>query len=435
VGQHSSGSVSALLGLDGFEVVSAQLVGGEWQLVVQATVMVIGCTGCGVPATPHGRRTVRVRDLPIGGRPVVLWWRKRLWRCREPACGVRTWTEQTVAIRPRAVLTERARAEACRRVGKDAHAVAAVARDLGVGWATIMRAVADHGRPLVEDPTRLDGVAALGLDETSFLKATRRAPTRYVIGLVDLEGGRLLEVVADRTRAAVDGWLHARPAAWLAQVGTVALDPWRGYASALVAPLGHATVVVDHFHAIKLANTVVDQVRRRIQQATLGHRGRKRDPLYRIRKLLLTAQEQLTQRGWVRLRAGLAVGDPTGEVAGAWQGKELLRAVYRAVGQAAARTALDRFYRWSDGVQLPELSRLARTVRAWEAEILAFHATDGCSNGPTEAVNLLIKKVKRVGHGFRSFPNYRLRLLLHCGVAWQTHRTARLRGRSPRLVA
>jgi len=78
---------------------------------------------------------------------------------------------------------------------------------------------------------------------------------------------------------------------------------------------------------------------------------------------------------------------------------------------------------------------LARTVSAWEAEILAWHATEGCSNGPAEAVNLLIKKVKRVGHGFRNFVNYRLRLLLHCGVTWQIHRTARLRGRSPCLVA
>ena len=435
MGQHGSASGSILLGLDGFEVLAAQVVGGEWQLEVQTTATVVGCQGCGVRAELHGRRRVRVRDLPIGGRPVVLWWRKRIWRCREPAYGVRTWTEPATAIRPRAVLTQRARAEACRRVGKDAHAVAVVARDLGVGWATIMRAVADHGRPLVDDPTRLDGVATLGLDETSFLKATRLAPTRWVTGLVDLEGGRLLDVVADRTRAAVGAWLHARPRDWLAQVATVALDPWRGYASALVAPLGHARVVVDHFHAIRLANTVVDQVRRRVQQATLGHRGRKRDPLYRIRKLLLTAQEQLTQRGWVRLRAGLAAGDPTAELAAAWQGKELLRAVYQAVGPMAARAALDRFYRWCDGVQIPELSRLARTVRAWEAEILAFHATDGCSNGPTEAINLLIKKVKRVGHGFRNFTNYRLRLLLHCGVRWQTHRTARLRGRFPRLVA
>ena len=435
MGQHSSASVTRLLGLDGFKVVAIQVTDGEWQLSVETVATVVGCHGCGVRAELHGRRRVRVRDLPLGGRPVVLCWRKRIWRCGEPACRVRTWTERVAAIRPRAVLTERARAEACRRVGKDAHAVAAVARDLGVGWATIMRAVHEHGTPLVDDAARLEGVTALGLDETSFLRATPTAPTRWVTGLVDLERGRLLDLVADRTRAAVDGWLGARPHDWLTQVGTVALDPWRGYASALRAPLGHATVVVDHFHAIRLANTVVDQVRRRMQQATLGHRGRKRDPLYRIRKLLLTAAEQLTGRGRVRMRAGLAAGDPTGEVAAAWQGKELLRAVYAAVGTAAARAALERFYRWSDGVQVAELTRLARTVRAWEAEILAWHATGGCSNGPTEALNLLIKKVKRVGHGFRNFVNYRLRLLLHCGVRWQTHRTARLRGRSPRLVA
>jgi transposase len=435
VGPHSSASGSRLLDLDGFRLVSAELVGDEWQLAVETTATVIGCTGCGVSATPHGRRMVRVRDLPIGGRPVVLLWCKRLWRCREEACSVRTWTERADAIRPRAVLTERARAEACRRVGKDAHAVAAVARDLGVGWATIMRAVADYGTPLVDDPTRLDGVAALGLDETSFLKATRRAPTRYVTGLVDLEQGRLLDVVADRTRTAVDGWLHARTPDWLDQVTTVALDPWRGYASALVVPLGHVTVVVDHFHAVRLANAVVDQVRRRVQQATLGHRGRKPDPLYRIRKLLGTAAEQLTSRGRMRLRAGLAAGDPDGEVVAAWQGKELLRAVYAVSDLAHARAALGRFYRWADGVGVAELSRLARTVRAWEVEILAFHSTKGCSNGPTEAVNLLIKKVKRVGHGFRNFANYRLRLLLHCGIRWQTHRTARLRGRHPGLVA
>jgi transposase len=225
VGQHSSASASRLLGLDGFEVLAAEVVGGEWQLAVQTTATVVGCIGCGVRAELHGRRTVRVRDLPSGGRPVVLLWRKRIWRCGEPACGVRTWTERVAAIRPRAVLTERARAEACRRVGKDAHAVAAVARDLGVGWATVMRAVHEHGTPLVEDPTRLEGVAALGLDETSFLKGTRVAPTRWVTGLVDLERGRLLDLVADRTRAALDGWLGGRPRDWLAQVGTVALDP------------------------------------------------------------------------------------------------------------------------------------------------------------------------------------------------------------------
>jgi hypothetical protein len=105
------------------------------------------------------------------------------------------------------------------------------------------------------------------------------------------------------TATFVDGWLQARPRDWLAQVGTVALDPWRGYASALVAPLGHVTVVGDHVHAIRLANAVTDQARRQVKQVTLGHRGRTYDPPYLIRKLLVTAAEQLTQRGRARLRA------------------------------------------------------------------------------------------------------------------------------------
>lgn len=41
-----------------------------------------------------------------------------------------------------------------------------------------MRAVRALGGQLVNDPAHLEGMAALGLDETSFLKATRLAPTQ-----------------------------------------------------------------------------------------------------------------------------------------------------------------------------------------------------------------------------------------------------------------
>jgi hypothetical protein len=66
VGQHSSASASTLLGLDGFKVVAVQVTYGEWQLSVETVATVVGCQGCGVRAELHGRRTVRVRDLPIG---------------------------------------------------------------------------------------------------------------------------------------------------------------------------------------------------------------------------------------------------------------------------------------------------------------------------------------------------------------------------------
>ncbi len=114
--------------------------------------------------------------------------------------------------------------------------------------------------------------------------------------------------------------------------------------------------------------------------------------------------------------------------------KELLREAYATTDPYDARRRLRRFYDHCASSDIPELDRLARTIRRWEPQILAWHST-GLTNGPTEAVNLLVKKIKRVGHGFRNFENYRLRLLLHCGVSWKTHRAASMRARHPCSVA
>lgn len=435
MGSEGSASAVRLLGLEGFEVLEVREVDGELRVWVQTPARPVGCPSCGVRAESKGRPVVRVRDQPACGRPVVLCWVKRRWRCPEPACPRRSWTETSPHVAPRASLTTRARREICRRVGEDADSVAEVARAYGVGWHTAMGAVAEHGVPRVDDPARLAGVAALGMDETSWLKGNRHHHTLFVSGLVDTASGRLLDVVPDRTAKAVADWLARRDPAWLAAVGIVTLDPHRGYAQAVGVHLGHATLVVDHFHAAQLANRMVDDVRRRVQRAALGHRGRKRDPLYRVRRLLLTAADDLTAAGWARLAGGLADGDRDGQLTAAWQLKELLREVYRARSLDDARDALALCYRWADDSGVPECRRLARTVRRWEAEILAWHITGGASNGPTEAVNLAVKRIKRVGRGFRNFHNYRLRLLLHCGVEWHTPPTARLRARAPRSVA
>ena len=84
---------------------------------------------------------------------------------------------------------------------------------------------------------------------------------------------------------------------------------------------------------------------------------------------------------------------------------------------------------------MPELRRLATTIDSWRTELLTYFDTGGISNGPTEAMNLPIKKVKRTGHGFRNFDNHRLRLLLHCGADWHTPQPTRKRRRLPRLTA
>jgi transposase len=431
---HGSDGATALFDMDGFVVRAQMLEDGEWWLLVETTADRVGCPTCGVRAVGHGRRRVQVRDLSIAGRPVRLVWAKRIWRCPDVHCERATWSERHDEIAARASLTRRARTEMCRRVGEDGDSVAAVASDFGVGWHCAMRAVVEHGTPLVEDPDRLGAPSALGLDETSFLCAGVRHPRVMITGFVDLDRHLLLDVAEGRSGQVVRDWLDQRPRAWLEQVNVAVVDPFRGYATAVADRLPDATIVVDHFHAIRLANAAVDDARRRVQQATLGHRGRKDDPLYRIRRTLLVAHDRLNDHQRERIVRLLQAGDPDGEVASAYLAKELLREVYATRRLATARRRLARFYAHCNTSHVRECRRLAKTIRAWEAEVLAFHTT-GRSNGVTEGINLLIKKIKRVGHGFRNFNNYRLRLLLHCGVQWQTPRTARVRGRQPRFAA
>jgi transposase len=268
-----------MLGLPGFVLLAGSEQDGEFEYAVETTETVTGCPVCGVVARLHDRRRTDVRDLPAGGRPVTLVWIKRVWRCREPTCAKQTWTETNPAIRPRASLTERARREACRRVGEDGDTVAKVAAGFGVGWQAIMNAVIEYGGPLVEDPARLIGVTRLGVDETAFLAANASHATLFATGIVDMSGpARLLDVVEGRSGKALSDWVAERDPSWRDAIEVAALDPFRGYAAALRTSLPGATRVLDAFHVTRLGFAAVDDVRRRVQQESTGHRGRKTDP-------------------------------------------------------------------------------------------------------------------------------------------------------------
>ena len=166
---------------------------------------------------------------------------------------------------------------------------------------------------------------------------------------------------------------------------------------------------------IRLANNSIDEVRRRVQNDTLGHRGRKEDPLWRVRRLLIAAHERLSEHADTKLRGLLTAGDPQGEVRLAWHAKETLRGLYDIDCPQLAGTYLRELAdNLTDGDCPPELSRLGRTLRRWHHQIINWHQAR-VTNGPTEAVNNLIKRVKRTAFGFRRFANYRIRALLYAG--------------------
>jgi len=427
-----TGLAEALLGLDGLRVLEVSEGPAEVVIEVEAVTEIEGCRQCGGRAESRDRMPVEIRDLACFGRPARLVWRKRRWRCTDGDCEAKTWTEVSPHVSSRTVLTRRAGVEACRQVGANARPVAGLARELGVCWWTVMEAVKEHGSALVDDPGRVGVVTKLGVDETSYLKATVTHPTLYATGLVDLERPMIIDMVEGNRSVDLRRWCETQNRWWLAGITTVATDLAESYRAGLNPHLSHARRVADPFHVTRSANRCVDAVRRRVQNETLGHRGRKADPLYRIRKLLLTGVERLNNGGHDRLLLGLRVGDPHDELLGAWLAKESVRDIYLTDDPGDAATLVDKAIAGCAADEVEEIRSLANTLSSWRSEIIAHHLT-GASNGPTEGLNLLVKKVKRCGHGFRNFDNYRLRVLLHAGgVTWPDPPSApRLRTRTP----
>lgn len=431
--------VCALFGLDGFRLLAAADAGGELELMVETTDDLVGCPECGAVARAKDRRPTWLRDLPIGDRPVVLCWVKRIWCCPHALCPARTWTEQHEVAGARECLTRRTRAWAVAEVGDRDGVVSRTAAALGVGWHTVMRHVRTDGTPRIDDPVRLDaGVAAIGVDETSMNRAGPRRATRFVTGIADLTPGRsarLLDVVDDHAAAGLRTWLHAREQFWRDRIRHAALDPYRGYATALADGLPDAVRVLDPFHVVQLGLRALDEVRCRVQNDTMGHRGHRDDPLFRARRRLRRRADRLTDYAWARLKVHLPAGDPDGEVTLAWSVAQDLMALYQIGDPDTARPAADKLIGELIGCPIAELARLGRTLRAWRPELLASLDRHGISNGPTEALNLKIKNTKRKARGFRNFRNYRLRLLLNHGRIRQDQPTTRIRTRRPRLVA
>lgn len=397
--------IVAVLGLPGFRLLEVNELDGELEYVVETVPAIVGCAGCGVRARAKDRREVVLRDLAHGERPVRIRFRKRIWCCIDPDCAVKTWTEQTWLVAPRHHLTNRARTEICRRVGEENSSVATCARSFGVTWDTAWRSVVDVGTPMIEDPARMAEVTSVGLDETMYLHARRKRRRQLVTGVVDVTTGVLLDVFTGREAAALRRWMAELPASWLEQIRVVSVDPHEGYRSAVLgddpttgepSPWRHTTIVVDPFHIVRLGNQAVTRCRQRVQQELFGHRGWKDDPLYSIRRLLLVASERLDEKGFAKLQAGLGAGDPLDHVTAAWLAKEHVRAAYLTDDVEVATTRLDEAIAFAKASEVPEVKTLAKSLVRWRTEILAHHTT-GASNGPTEAVNLTIKAVKRCG--------------------------------------
>lgn len=274
-----------LLDFPGLHLVSVTQAPSGLVLEVESCVPVQGCPGCGVIATGHGRVVVEVIDAPWAGRPVRVRWRKRRWICHEDVCAVVSFVEQDPEVcAPRGLLSTRAIRWSIGQLRREGATIQGLARQLGTTWNTLWTQVRPVLATAADDPVRFENVQVLGVDEHIWHhRDPRRRGPKELTGMVELTRGphptaRLLDLVPGRSGKAYRDWLDERGEGFRKRVEIATLDPFQGYKNAIDDQLEDATCVLDAFHIVKLAGAAVDDVRRRIQQETLGHRGRKGDP-------------------------------------------------------------------------------------------------------------------------------------------------------------
>ena len=391
-------------------------------LEVESCDPVTGCPGCGVVATGHGRVMVELIDAPWAGRPVRIRWRKHRRVCREDLCEVVSFVEQDPAVcAPRGLLSTSAIRWAIGRLRREGATIQGLARQLGTTWNTLWSQVQPVLTMAANDPVRFENVQVLGVDEHIWHhRDPRRRGPKELTGMVDLTRephptARLLDLVPGRSGKAYRDWLNERGETFREGIQIATLDPFQGYKNAIDDQLEDATCVLDAFHIVKLAGAAVDDVRRRVQQETLGHRGRKGEPLYGIRHVLRAGRERLTPRQQIRLDSAFAAHPDHVAVEVAYQCAQDLRDVFHQPTPARGRRLAQQLIAALPSCPIPEIARLGKTLRRWEAAFLAYFDTDGASNGGTEAVNGIIELGRRIARGFRNVEHYRLRMLLIAG--------------------
>jgi transposase len=383
------------------------------------------CPACGAQGVLRDHVVRELVDVPVAGHPTRLRVRVGRFRCVHDECQTKIFQQRLRAAAPGAKTTTRCTRWILQRLAVDKMSVAAVARALGLGWDLVNDLALAAVREIVyDDPTFLDGVRILGVDEHTW-RHTRTGADNSVTILVDLtptiEGSgpaRLLDLRQGRSAAVLAAWLAERTPVFRARIQVVTMDGFAGYRTATRQQLPDATAVMDPFHVVQLAGEKITVCRQRLQQEIHGRRGRTTDLLYRGRRTLLTRRGLLTARQQDRLGRLFTERDEHVVLEVTWAFYQQIIDAYQHSSPSAGKKLMATLI---DGLRrrvprgLDELAQLGRTLWSKRGEILAFFDRGGASNGPVEAINGRLEHLRGIALGFRNFTHYALRALIHSG--------------------
>ena len=366
---------------------------GSMELRVEKTSPMEVCPRCATPSwSIYDRRWVKVRDSPVRAKRVTLSIRKRRFSCKP--CG-KPFTEPVAGIRKGSRCTERFRKYilwACERFG-DLKAVRDELRcSAGLLYKT-WYAELERKRRTRQYPWP----EVIGVDE-HFFRKSKAGYRSFVSVVTDIKNKRFMEVV-DGTRIS-DLEAQLRDIPGRENVKQVVMDmtgSFRGFAQRFFP---NAERIADKFHVVKLLHPAI----MRRQRELLSN---ERPPGYRT--LLRNGRDLSPKTRWV-LKDFLR-GYPA--LLELWEAKEAIHRLYRCRGYKLAKKSFTRLLGRLAKSELPELQTLRNTLVKWRVEVLNYFRYR-VTNARTEGFNNKAKVVKRRAYGYRSFGNYRLRVLNAC---------------------
>ncbi len=337
----------------------------------------------------HDYRLQRVKDSPIQGKLVIWQYRKRRYRC--PCCGKRFY-EGNYLLPKRHRITNRLAALGIDQLRKK-QSRKEIAGSLGVSESSVGRwlNLLEFGKP-----ARLPKV--LSIDE--FRGNTEYGKFQCI--LTDPVHKRIVDVLPTRYHAQIYGYLRAFPDR--KQVQYFVMDMNREYLDIAKKLLPNANIVIDRFHVVRYCTWALENVRKRVQKKLLPEQ---RKYFKRSRKLLLAHMEKLSAENKAAVERMLLMSRDLRE---AYLLKEKFYAFMNSSDSLQAKERLRTFRAHAFVADLPEFSACLTMLQNWEPYILnAFDCP--YSNGFTEGVNNKIKALKRIAFGYRSFENFRARIL------------------------
>ena len=355
----------------------------------------IWCTHCGLECFKvHDRRKVTIRDVPNLTKQKILIITKKRFRC----CGCKkVMTELLPGINKSSRLTERFQRNLLYMCHKFA-SMKDVKAHFKVGNKTIYernyKQLQLHRNERKNDPWP----KSIGIDEHSFIRNKKYGRREFVSLIIDHNNKRAKELVPGRDIGQLKQSLNYIPGR--NNVKNITMDLSSTYRSFAEDFFPNARIIADKFHVIRLPNRILDIYRNKIFK----------NKRLRLRKYLLMNSKKMDYWKRFEFQQELKKYPELNEI---YWAKEAIHKLYRCKGRNKASRSLTKLTDALALSKIKELKTLRKTLMKWREQILNYFETR-LTNARTEGFNTVCKQLQRRAYGFRSFYNYRLKVLYAC---------------------